>query len=162
MKTPANNASSFGGFQWLLSVKRRWATLFNISIQIIFFAFSNKKTTKCALKEHADIFLTLIRAWLKVISLVCSIPSTFPSFCPRVIYVSHLRCVSKRVLSKIPCYSAHLSSHLELQVNPADIKTGYLSIIMDPGEVPLDEQCEYLPYDSSQWEISRDRLRLGG
>uniref|UniRef100_A0A8C9Z8V6 Vascular endothelial growth factor receptor 3 n=1 Tax=Sander lucioperca TaxID=283035 RepID=A0A8C9Z8V6_SANLU len=46
-------------------------------------------------------------------------------------------------------------------VNPADIKTGYLSIIMDPGEVPLDEQCEYLPYDSSQWEISRDRLRLG-
>ena len=49
----------------------------------------------------------------------------------------------------------------EFQVNPADIKTGYLSIIMDPGEVPLDEQCEYLPYDSSQWEISRDRLRLG-
>lgn len=47
------------------------------------------------------------------------------------------------------------------QVNPADIKTGYLSIIMDPREVPLDEQCEYLPYDSSQWEISRDRLRLG-
>lgn len=32
---------------------------------------------------------------------------------------------------------------------------------MDPGEVPLDEQCEYLPYDSSQWEVSRDRLRLG-
>lgn len=47
------------------------------------------------------------------------------------------------------------------QVNPADIKTGYLSIIMDPGEVPLDEQCEYLAYDSSQWEISRERLRLG-
>ena len=32
---------------------------------------------------------------------------------------------------------------------------------MDPGVVPLDEQCEYLPYDSSQWEIPRDRLRLG-
>uniref|UniRef100_A0A673JLE2 Vascular endothelial growth factor receptor 3 n=1 Tax=Sinocyclocheilus rhinocerous TaxID=307959 RepID=A0A673JLE2_9TELE len=47
------------------------------------------------------------------------------------------------------------------RVNPADIKTGYLSIIMDPGEVPLEEQCEYLPYDSSQWEISRDRLLLG-
>ncbi|ROK80927.1 Vascular endothelial growth factor receptor 3 [Anabarilius grahami] len=47
------------------------------------------------------------------------------------------------------------------RVNPADIKTGYLSIIMDPGEVPLEEQCEYLPYDSSQWEISRDRLCLG-
>ncbi|XP_026796479.1 vascular endothelial growth factor receptor 3 isoform X3 [Pangasianodon hypophthalmus] len=48
-----------------------------------------------------------------------------------------------------------------VSVNPADIKTSYLSIIMDPGEVPLEEQCEYLPYDSSQWEISRDRLRLG-
>ncbi|XP_044137054.1 vascular endothelial growth factor receptor 3 isoform X1 [Bufo gargarizans] len=42
-----------------------------------------------------------------------------------------------------------------------EIKTGYLSIIMDPGEVPLDEQCEYLPYDSSKWEFPRDRLRLG-
>ncbi|XP_053232936.1 vascular endothelial growth factor receptor 3 isoform X2 [Podarcis raffonei] len=42
----------------------------------------------------------------------------------------------------------------------ADIKTGYLSIIMDPGEVPLDEQCEYLPYDSSKWEFPRERLRL--
>ncbi|RXM27295.1 Vascular endothelial growth factor receptor 3 [Acipenser ruthenus] len=47
------------------------------------------------------------------------------------------------------------------RANPADIKTGYLSIIMDPGEVPLDEQCEYLPYDSTQWELPRDRLRLG-
>ncbi|KAL4649213.1 vascular endothelial growth factor receptor 3 isoform X1 [Arapaima gigas] len=47
------------------------------------------------------------------------------------------------------------------RVNPADIKTGYLSIIMDPGEVPLEEQCEYLPYDSSQWEFPRERLRLG-
>eukprot|EP00062_Callorhinchus_milii_P001162 gi/632935952/ref/XP_007891873.1/ PREDICTED: vascular endothelial growth factor receptor 1-like [Callorhinchus milii] len=42
-----------------------------------------------------------------------------------------------------------------------DIKTGYLSIIMDPDEVPLDEQCERLPYDGSQWEFPRDRLRLG-
>ncbi|XP_035265281.1 vascular endothelial growth factor receptor 3 isoform X1 [Anguilla anguilla] len=47
------------------------------------------------------------------------------------------------------------------RVNPADIKTGYLSIIMDPGEVPLEDQCEYLSYDSSQWEIPRERLRLG-
>ncbi|XP_075066135.1 vascular endothelial growth factor receptor 3 isoform X2 [Mixophyes fleayi] len=45
--------------------------------------------------------------------------------------------------------------------NHGDIKTGYLSIIMDPGEVPLEEQCEYLPYDSSKWEFPRDRLRLG-
>jgi len=48
-----------------------------------------------------------------------------------------------------------------LQPAHADIKTGYLSIIMDPGEVPLEEQCEYLPYDSSKWEFPRDRLRLG-
>ncbi|XP_075458175.1 vascular endothelial growth factor receptor 3 isoform X2 [Ascaphus truei] len=45
--------------------------------------------------------------------------------------------------------------------NHGDIKTGYLSIIMDPGEVPLDEQCDYLPYDSTKWEFPRERLRLG-
>ncbi|XP_029442673.1 vascular endothelial growth factor receptor kdr-like, partial [Rhinatrema bivittatum] len=42
-----------------------------------------------------------------------------------------------------------------------DIKTSYLSIIMDPEEMPLDEQCERLPYDGSKWEFPRDRLRLG-
>ncbi|KAL6480200.1 hypothetical protein MHYP_G00112330 [Metynnis hypsauchen] len=43
----------------------------------------------------------------------------------------------------------------------ADLKTGYLSIIMDPEQMPLDEQCDRLPYDSSKWEFPRDRLRLG-
>ncbi|XP_052470563.1 vascular endothelial growth factor receptor kdr-like [Carassius gibelio] len=43
----------------------------------------------------------------------------------------------------------------------ADLKTGYLSIIMDPDQMPLDEQCDRLPYDSSKWEFPRDRLRLG-
>ncbi|KAG8453683.1 hypothetical protein GDO86_000352 [Hymenochirus boettgeri] len=42
-----------------------------------------------------------------------------------------------------------------------ELKTGYLSIIMDPGEVPLDEQCERLLYDASKWEFPRDRLILG-
>ncbi|XP_021098280.1 vascular endothelial growth factor receptor 3 isoform X2 [Heterocephalus glaber] len=43
----------------------------------------------------------------------------------------------------------------------ADVKTGYLSIILDPGEVPLEEQSDYLPYDASQWEFPRERLHLG-
>ncbi|XP_072333046.1 vascular endothelial growth factor receptor 1 isoform X1 [Scyliorhinus torazame] len=43
----------------------------------------------------------------------------------------------------------------------AEIKTDYLSIIMDPDEVPLDEQCERLPYDDNKWEFPRDRLKLG-
>ncbi|XP_063793268.1 vascular endothelial growth factor receptor kdr-like [Pseudophryne corroboree] len=43
----------------------------------------------------------------------------------------------------------------------SEMKTGYLSIIMDPDEMPLDEQCERLPYDSSKWEFPRDRLSLG-
>lgn len=51
--------------------------------------------------------------------------------------------------------------HPHLQPAHADIKTGYLSIIMDPGEVPLEEQCEYLSYDASQWEFPRERLHLG-
>lgn len=51
--------------------------------------------------------------------------------------------------------------HPHPQPTHADIKTGYLSIIMDPGEVPLEEQCEYLSYDASQWEFPRERLHLG-
>ncbi|XP_047658234.1 vascular endothelial growth factor receptor kdr-like isoform X2 [Tachysurus fulvidraco] len=43
----------------------------------------------------------------------------------------------------------------------ADLKTGYLSIIMDPEQMPLNEQWDRLPYDSSKWEFPRDRLRLG-
>nr|AAI29159.1 Kinase insert domain receptor like [Danio rerio]CAM73177.1 kdr [Danio rerio] len=43
----------------------------------------------------------------------------------------------------------------------ADLKTGYLSIIMDPEQMPLDEQCDRLPYDSNKWEFPQDRLRLG-
>ncbi|KAH0625083.1 hypothetical protein JD844_033169 [Phrynosoma platyrhinos] len=43
----------------------------------------------------------------------------------------------------------------------AEIKTDYLSIIMDPEEVPLDEQCERLPYEASKWEFARERLKLG-
>ncbi|KAI5105129.1 vascular endothelial growth factor receptor kdr-like isoform X1 [Silurus meridionalis] len=43
----------------------------------------------------------------------------------------------------------------------ADLKTGYLSIIMDPEQMPLNEQWDHLPYDSSKWEFPRDRLRLG-
>ena len=48
-----------------------------------------------------------------------------------------------------------------LQPSSADIKTGYLSIIMDPDHMPLDEQCDRLPYDSNKWDFPRDRLRLG-
>lgn len=64
-----------------------------------------------------------------------------------------------------PSHSAMSKSMSCLHPHPqpahADIKTGYLSIIMDPGEVPLEEQCEYLSYDASQWEFPRERLHLG-
>ncbi|KAK9402381.1 vascular endothelial growth factor receptor 1 [Crotalus adamanteus] len=43
----------------------------------------------------------------------------------------------------------------------SEIKTDYLSIVMDPEEVPLDEQCERLPYEASKWEFARERLKLG-
>ncbi|KAE8629584.1 hypothetical protein XENTR_v10000536 [Xenopus tropicalis] len=45
--------------------------------------------------------------------------------------------------------------------NGGELKAGYLSIIMDPGEVPIEEQCERLSYDASKWEFPRDRLKLG-
>ncbi|XP_008831540.1 vascular endothelial growth factor receptor 2 [Nannospalax galili] len=47
------------------------------------------------------------------------------------------------------------------RANGGELKTGYLSIVMDPDELPLDERCERLPYDASKWEFPRDRLKLG-
>ena len=35
------------------------------------------------------------------------------------------------------------------------------SIIIDPDEMSLDDQCDLLQYDGSKWEFPRDRLRLG-
>ncbi|KAM9435384.1 vascular endothelial growth factor receptor 2 isoform 2-T2 [Clarias gariepinus] len=42
-----------------------------------------------------------------------------------------------------------------------DMKTGYLSIILDAEDMPMDEQCERLTYDASKWEFPRERLKLG-
>nr|XP_033805031.1 vascular endothelial growth factor receptor 1 isoform X2 [Geotrypetes seraphini] len=47
------------------------------------------------------------------------------------------------------------------RTSTSEIKPDYLSIIMDPDEVPLDEQCEQLHYDASKWEFPRERLQLG-
>ncbi|XP_075906400.1 vascular endothelial growth factor receptor 1 isoform X2 [Nelusetta ayraudi] len=40
-------------------------------------------------------------------------------------------------------------------------KPEYLSIIVDTGDGPVEEQCERLQYDPSQWEFPRERLKLG-
>ncbi|XP_037530978.1 vascular endothelial growth factor receptor 2 [Nematolebias whitei] len=45
--------------------------------------------------------------------------------------------------------------------NGGDLKTGYLSMILDSEDMPMDEQCERLTYDVSKWEFPRDRLKLG-
>ncbi|KAK5930830.1 hypothetical protein CgunFtcFv8_027038 [Champsocephalus gunnari] len=42
-----------------------------------------------------------------------------------------------------------------------DLKTGYLSMILDSEDMPMDEQCERLTYDANKWEFPRDRLKLG-
>lgn len=42
-----------------------------------------------------------------------------------------------------------------------DLKTGYLSMILDAEDMPVDEQCERLAYDANKWEFPRDRLKLG-
>lgn len=46
------------------------------------------------------------------------------------------------------------------QPSSSSTKTEYLSIILDPGEGPLEEQCDRLQYDPGQWEFPRERLRL--
>ncbi|XP_004849899.1 vascular endothelial growth factor receptor 2 [Heterocephalus glaber] len=47
------------------------------------------------------------------------------------------------------------------RASEGELKTGYLSIVMDSDELPLDEHCERLPYDANKWEFPRDRLKLG-
>ncbi|XP_032381840.1 vascular endothelial growth factor receptor 2 isoform X2 [Etheostoma spectabile] len=42
-----------------------------------------------------------------------------------------------------------------------DLKEGYLSMILDSEDIPMDEQCERLTYDANKWEFPRDRLKLG-
>ncbi|KAI5090429.1 vascular endothelial growth factor receptor 2 precursor [Silurus meridionalis] len=42
-----------------------------------------------------------------------------------------------------------------------DMKTGYLSMILDAEDMPMDEHCERLTYDASKWEFPRERLKLG-
>ncbi|XP_006832106.1 PREDICTED: vascular endothelial growth factor receptor 1 [Chrysochloris asiatica] len=49
----------------------------------------------------------------------------------------------------------------KLKRSSSETKTEYFSIVMDPDEAPLDEQCERLPYDASKWEFARERLKLG-
>uniref|UniRef100_A0A8C4DMW3 receptor protein-tyrosine kinase n=1 Tax=Dicentrarchus labrax TaxID=13489 RepID=A0A8C4DMW3_DICLA len=47
------------------------------------------------------------------------------------------------------------------QPNSSNTKPEYLSIILDTGEGPIEEQCERLQYDPNQWEFPRERLQLG-
>lgn len=61
----------------------------------------------------------------------------------------------------LPAKNCATATNTIFQANGGDMKTGYLSIIMDPDEVPIDEHCERLPYDASKWEFPRDRLKLG-
>ncbi|XP_044031605.1 vascular endothelial growth factor receptor 1 isoform X3 [Siniperca chuatsi] len=47
------------------------------------------------------------------------------------------------------------------QPNSSNTKPEYLSIIMDSGEGPIEEQCERLQYDPNRWEFPQERLKLG-
>ncbi|KAK2859469.1 hypothetical protein Q5P01_004089 [Channa striata] len=47
------------------------------------------------------------------------------------------------------------------QPNTRNTKPKYLSIILDTGEGPIEEQCKRLQYDPNQWEFPRERLKLG-
>ncbi|KAF7213894.1 vascular endothelial growth factor receptor 1 isoform X1 [Nothobranchius furzeri] len=47
------------------------------------------------------------------------------------------------------------------QPNVSASKPEYLSIVLNTGEGPIDEQCERLQYDPKQWEFPRERLKLG-
>lgn len=59
------------------------------------------------------------------------------------------------------CLSLKFATASLFQPNGVDLKTGYLSMILDSEDMPMDEQCERLTYDASKWEFPRDRLKLG-
>lgn len=48
-----------------------------------------------------------------------------------------------------------------LKPDNSHAKPKYLSIIMDTGNGPVEEQCERLQYDPNHWEFPRERLKLG-
>lgn len=56
--------------------------------------------------------------------------------------------------------SLHCFLH-KSELKSSDSKAEYLSIIVDTGEGPIEDQCERLQYDPSQWEFPRERLKLG-
>uniref|UniRef100_A0A3P8TQT1 receptor protein-tyrosine kinase n=1 Tax=Amphiprion percula TaxID=161767 RepID=A0A3P8TQT1_AMPPE len=47
------------------------------------------------------------------------------------------------------------------QPRSSNTKPEYLSIILDTGDGPIEEQCDRLQYDPNQWEFPRERLKLG-
>uniref|UniRef100_A0AAQ5WX65 receptor protein-tyrosine kinase n=1 Tax=Amphiprion ocellaris TaxID=80972 RepID=A0AAQ5WX65_AMPOC len=47
------------------------------------------------------------------------------------------------------------------QPHSSNTKPEYLSIILDTGDGPIEEQCDRLQYDPNQWEFPRERLKLG-
>lgn len=51
--------------------------------------------------------------------------------------------------------------YFRLKSEDSHAKAEYLSIIMDTGNGPVEEQCERLQYDPNQWEFPRERLKLG-
>ncbi|KAM3860708.1 LOW QUALITY PROTEIN: vascular endothelial growth factor receptor 1 [Diretmus argenteus] len=46
------------------------------------------------------------------------------------------------------------------QPNRSDTKPEYLSIVLNTGEGPMEEQCDRLQYDPNLWEFPRERLKL--
>ncbi|XP_077409815.1 vascular endothelial growth factor receptor 1 isoform X2 [Vanacampus margaritifer] len=47
------------------------------------------------------------------------------------------------------------------QPNSSQSKAEYLSIILDSGDGPVEEQCQRLQYDPNRWEFPREHLKLG-
>lgn len=64
--------------------------------------------------------------------------------------------------AKANCVYVFITIDVSLfQPSGGDLKTGYLSMILDAEDMPMDEQCERLMYDANKWEFPRDRLKLG-
>lgn len=85
-------------------------------------------------------------------------------FCVSIlmVYNVHIMCSSTSFLEHRICFHVlFLFLFYDVKPNGSNTKPEYLSIIVDSGEGPIEEQCERLQYDPNQWEFPRERLKLG-
>lgn len=103
-------------------------------------------------------------SFLEIPALTCTCVVATLFWFLLTLFIRKLRQVSDHIAHiawKICCCNVLFSLPFYLKSDNSRTKPEYLSIIVDTGDGPVEEQCERLQYDPSQWEFPRERLKLG-